>query len=70
MGVGSEGQGGCSPPLDKDMVNRGLIVLFLGIFFAIFGLFSVNLPPPFEIFLPTTSPPLENFLLTPLILFG
>jgi len=44
MDVGSGGQDWIFKH-GTDIVDRGLIVLFFGIFFAIFVLFSVGFPP-------------------------
>jgi len=60
MGGGSGGQGACPPWIfihGTDIVHRFLIVLFFGIFTIFWSFFSA--PPP----------SLENFLLTPLVMY-
>jgi len=51
MGVGSGRQGGRAPPpwifiLGTDIVDKGLIVLFIGLFLLFSVIFSVASPPP------------------------
>jgi len=61
MGIGSGGKRAWPPPWifihNTDIVDKGLIVLFFGVFLLFFVTFSAAPPPR----------PLEIFLLTPLI---
>jgi len=71
MGVGSEGQGKEGPcPTwifihGTNIVDRGLKVLYFGLFLLFFDLFSVG--PPLENFLPTPLAALAAVLFTTLI---